>query len=600
MQAVILAAGMGSRLGKYTEASTKCMVKVNGKSLLERIFDSIRMAKINRVVIVTGYCAEKLRQHADAIGSDLNIEYINNDNYNSTNNIYSLFLASEAMKKDDTILFESDLIFDPEMVTDLVNCPYPDVVTVSKFENWMDGTVTTFDSNKRVTAFIEKSKFNWDNCSSYYKTVNIYKLSRDFFANWYFPFLEAYIRTCGNNAYYEMVLKIIANINNSDLRIMDVTGKKWYEIDTPQDLQVAETLFGEQKLKQYSERYGGYWRFKDMHDYCYLVNPWFPCEKMMSEIKYSFEELITQYPSGRRIVSTAMASMLDVSEDYVSVGNGAAELIRIVMKNLKGKFFITSPSFNEYINSAENSEVKTVSCEADSFAYGSDFILNNSESCDTVIIINPDNPSGNFIGRTEMLQLIDKLTEKGKKIIVDESFADFAEPECRYTLMKNDLLAKYPNLSVIKSISKSYGIPGIRLGALCCADKNFIDMVNHELPIWNINSYAEFFMQICGKYKNEYIEACNKIAAERKRFSENLKATGKLEVYPSQANYLMCRLNKGTSDSLAEFLVERNFFIKSLTGKNGCENGEYIRLAVKTPEQNDELLRILSEYPEWN
>ena len=73
-------------------------------------------------------------------------------------NIYSLFLASEAMKKDDTILFESDLIFDPEMVTDLVNCPYPDVVTVSKFENWMDGTVTTFDSNKRVTAFIEKTK----------------------------------------------------------------------------------------------------------------------------------------------------------------------------------------------------------------------------------------------------------------------------------------------------------------------------------------------------------------------------------------------------------------------------------------------------------
>lgn len=600
VQAVILAAGMGSRLGKYTENSTKCMVGVNGKSLLERIFDSVRNVGIKKVVIVTGYCADKLHAHAEDIGKDLEITFINNDRYSTTNNIYSLFLASEYMVREDSILFESDLIFDTDIVSELVRCPEPNVVTVSKFENWMDGTVTTFDADNRVTAFIEKSKFNWDNCSSYYKTVNIYKLSKEFFAKWYLPFLKAYIQTCGNNAYYEMVLKIIANINDSNLKVMDVTGRKWYEIDTPQDLQVAETLFGDDKLRQLSERYGGYWRFSDIHDYCYLVNPWFPDEKMISEMKYSFSELLTQYPSGSRVICTAMASLLDVSEDYVVTGNGAAELIRSVMKNLGGSYYITSPSFNEYINSAKCATAKTGFCESDSFRYGKDFILTQSEGCDTVIIINPDNPSGHFIKESEMYEILDALHERNQKVIVDESFVDFADSDIRYTLIKNSTLSKYPNLSVIKSISKSYGVPGIRLGALCSSDSALLRSVSDELPIWNINSFAEFFLQICGKYKKAYVNACDMIAEERARFSSRLEETGLFTVYPSQANYIMCRMNNGTADSLCEFLIDRSFLIKSLTSKSGCDNGEYIRIAVKKPEENDELLKAVYEYKENN
>ncbi|MBQ8728072.1 MAG: aminotransferase class I/II-fold pyridoxal phosphate-dependent enzyme [Oscillospiraceae bacterium] len=596
MQAVVLAAGMGSRLGKYTENSTKCMVEVNGKSLLERIFDSLRNAGIKKVVIVTGYCAEQLNDHARAIGGDFDITFINNDRYATTNNIYSLFLASEHMSEEDTILFESDLIFDSEIVSELIRCPDPNVVTVSKFENWMDGTVTTFDSENRVTAFIEKSKFNWDNCSSYYKTVNIYKLSKEFFSNWYLPFLKAYIQTCGNNAYYEMVLKIIANINDSNLKVMDVSDKKWYEIDTPQDLQVAQTLFGENKLRSLSERYGGYWRFQDIRDYCYLVNPWFPDEKMISEMKHSFTELLTQYPSGSRIISTAMASLLDVSEDYVVTGNGAAELIRIIMRNLKGSYYITSPSFNEYINSAETASAEIGLCENESFEYNKEFILKQSENCDIVIIINPDNPSGHFISENEMYEILDALYERNQKVIVDESFVDFADSDIRYTLIKNATLLKYPNLSVIKSISKSYGVPGIRLGALCSSDTALLKSVAHDIPIWNINSFAEFFLQICGKYKKSYINACDMIASERARFSSLLDKTGLFVVYPSQANYIMCRMKKGTAESLCEFLIENNFLIKNLNGKNGCDNGEYIRIAIKKPEENDELISVVYEY----
>lgn len=596
MQAVILAAGMGSRLGKYTSNSTKCMVKVEGKSLLERIFDSLRSVNIKDVTIITGYCSEKLIEHALEIGDDLDIEFINNKRFKTTNNIYSLYLASEKMKKDDTLLFESDLIFDLSIISDIVNNSYPDLVAVSRFENWMDGTVTTFDENKNVTSFIDKSHFKWDECEQYYKTVNIYKLSKEFFSQWYSPFLNAYIRTCGNNAYYEMVLKVINNITGSSLKAIDITGKKWYEIDTPQDLQVAQTLFGKDKMKNLSERYGGYWRFKTLHDYCYLVNPWFPNQEMINELKYNFELLLTQYPSGSKVILTAMSSLFEINEEYVSVGNGASEIIRVIMKNISGSVYITYPSFNEYINSLDNEKTNVISSVPKKFKYDSEFILANSSEANIIIIINPDNPSGNFISKSEMIKILDYSLDNNKKVIVDESFVDFADNEQRYTLLKNDILEKYPNLIVIKSISKSYGVPGLRLGVLCSSDREVISMIKKELPIWNINSFAEYFLQIIGKYKNEYFSACNKLAEERIRFTKKLESTGKFVVYPSQANYILCKVINGTSKSIAEYLLQNDFLIKDLSDKVGCSNGEYIRIAIRTKEENDELIEVIKKY----
>lgn len=595
MQAVILAAGMGSRLGKYTQNATKCMIKVNEQTLLERIFDSLRLAEIRKAVIVTGHCADELMKHAsEAARDNIEVTFIHNDNYSTTNNIYSLYLAAKYMSADDTILFESDLIFDKTIVKDIVEHPYPNLVTVSKFESWMDGTVTTFDSNGNVLAFIDKSSFNWNNCGQYYKTVNIYKLSADFFKGWYLPFLEAYIKSCGNNAYYEMVLKVITNICSTQLKVFDVTGKKWYEIDTPQDLQTAETLFNKNnQLSDLQSRFGGYWRFERLRDYCYLVNPWFPTDQMKNELVYNFDKLLTQYPSGQRIIRTAMTSLLECSENYICVGNGAAELIRIICRNIRGSCFNVIPSFNEYINSITNAELHSFDCFQNDFQYDADSIIENSADDSAVLLINPDNPTGNFIIYDDMLRILDACRERGQRIIVDESFIDFTEKEKKYTLITNDILEKYPQLIVIKSISKSYGVPGIRLGVLCSSDKDIVEYVNRELPIWNINSFAEYFMQIFPKYKSSYENSCIKLSIERERFSDMLKKTGRLDVFPSQANFIMCRLREGSAKELTNKLLKNDFLIKDLSTKQGCHNSQLIRIAVKTPQENDLLTEIL-------
>ena len=597
MQALILAAGMGSRLGKYTQNSTKCMVRVAGRTLLERIFDSIRLAGINKVVIVDGYCADKLEEHAkEAAGNDIDVTFIYNQHYNTTNNIHSLFLASKHMMADDTILFESDLIFDISIIKDMVQDKRSNTVAVARFEEWMDGTVTTVSPDDDVTSFIDKSNFKWDNCSEYYKTVNIYKISKEFFENWYYPFLEAYIKTCGNNSYYEMVLKVITNVNNTNLKAFDITGRKWYEIDTPQDLQIAETMFNkENRLSEYQKRFGGYWRFKNVIDYCYLVNPWFPTVNMQNEMRHNCNVLLTQYPSGQKIINTAMACLLGCGEEYVITGNGAAELINIVGSMITGKVFLTVPSFNEYIRCFKSCEHILFDSAERNYRYTAADIISASEGADTVVVVNPDNPSGNFIPQKDMMELIKVCGARGQKVIIDESFADFAEPTVKYTLIDDEIMCKYPYLSVIKSISKSYGVPGCRLGALCSSDTELLAKVSELLPVWNINSFGEYFLQIFEKYRKNYEEACLLIAQEREHFIKGLKETGMFEVYPTQANYVMCRLKKGSSYELADKLLERNILIKDLSSKKGFNVEGYIRLAVRKTEENENLLRIMKE-----
>lgn len=603
MQAIILAAGMGKRLRSYTKNATKCMVPVNGKTLIEYTIEALVDNKIDRLVVVVGYKGQLLK---DFISSKFNaqnlkgmkIEYIENPVYDITNNIYSLYLACSEMAKDDTILLESDLIFKPSIIRELIESRDKDLAVVSPFEPWMDGTCTELDENNYITNILDKAHFNWDNTHFYFKTVNIYKFSKEFTTQYYIPFLEAYQKAFGKNEYYEQVLKVLSFLSASVLKGLVVNPDDWYEIDDPADLAVAEDKFktGKEKLLSLQKRYGGYWRFPKLKDFCYLVNPYFPPQKLVDELKASFQTLLTEYPSGAFQLSLLGAKVFNINPEHIVVGNGAAELIASAAKYISGKVGIPYPTFNEYPERLGTAEVISIPV-AEDFSYTAEDIIRcvEKQNLKTVILINPDNPSGNFLEKAEVLKLCRGLKEKGVALIFDESFIDFAEKEKRYTLIDETLLADYPNLTVIKSISKSFGVPGLRLGVLASGDENYIEKIKKTNTIWNINSFAEYFLQIYDKYSKTYKTACDLIAAERKRFSERLSQLPGVRVFPSQANYVMCRLDKGiVPEKLASTLLERyNIFIKDLSTKRGFENGNYIRLAVRDTADNDALIAAL-------
>ena len=165
------------------------------------------------------------------------------------------------------------------------------------------------------------------------------------------------------------------------IKALELTDERWYEINDIQDLDIAESIFatGEEKLNRYMRRFGGYWRYPRMLDFCYLVNPFFPNERFMDEMKANFDTLVRQYPSG--------------------VGNGTAELIKSLMENLEGRIGMIYPTFEEYPHRKKEEDILPFPGMGEDFAYNVDSLMRFYEEKEiaAVILINPDNPSGHFI-----------------------------------------------------------------------------------------------------------------------------------------------------------------------------------------------------------
>ena len=599
MQAIILAAGMGKRLKELTRNNTKCMVEINGVTLINRMLHQIEKQHLSRIVIVVGYEGQKPIDYIDTLDIQTPIVYINNPIYYKTNNIYSLALSKEWLCKDDTLLFESDLIFEDSIIDALLNDQRETLALVDKYEPWMDGTCVKLSSEDDIEAFVSGKVFKFSEADSYYKTVNIYKFSRHFSETYYVPFLEAYQSALGQNEYYEQVLRVITMLDDPVIKAKRLDGQLWYEIDDIQDLDIATSMFitdEYQHAELLSLRYGGYWRYPQLIDFCYLVNPYYPPQKLMDEIKASFEKLITQYPSGMRVNSLLAAKNFGVHQENILIGNGAAELIKSLMSDFTGKLGVIKPTFEEYGHRYREEDIVAYRPNNDEFNYSAQDIMDffGDKDIQNLVLINPDNPSGNYIEKKDVLKLIGWADQKGIKLLVDESFVDFAdEPDS--SIIIQDILDSHKNLYVMKSISKCYGVPGLRLGVLASGDIDTIARLKKDVAIWNINSFAEFYMQIEEKYKKDYVVALKKFRKERVRFVEELSNISGLRVIPSQANYVMVEVSTGmTAKELnRRLIIKHNLLIKNLEGKILQEGRQYIRLAVKTAEENNKLIAAI-------
>ena len=601
MQAIILAAGMGKRLGALTRNNTKCMVKVNGVRLLERALDQLSALHVSRVVLVIGYCGQGVRDFAGNSWKGTPIVYIENPVYNKTNNIYSLALASDYLVQEDTLLLESDLIFESSILKKLVDDPYPNLACVDAFQSWMDGTVVVLGEGNSIKRFIPKKDFVYSEIPTYYKTVNIYKFSQSFSRDYYVPFLKAYSHALGNNEYYEQVLRVISMIDTSVIKALPLQGEKWYEIDDIQDLDIAESIFcpTTERVKKLQSRYGGYWRYPGLLDFCYLVNPYFPPKQLLAEMKNSFDELLCSYPSGMKVNSLLAGKNFGIDPAMIVVGNGAAELIQALMAETTGRVGFIYPTFEEYANRLEPSRRVVLDTAENGFAYTADdvtdFFGRSENKVGTLVLINPDNPSGNMIDSTGIARLLEWTKTKNVHLILDESFVDFADDS--FTPIRSESLARYPQLSVVKSISKSYGVPGLRLGILASGDLERIVRLKKAVSIWNINSFGEFYLQIAEKYHGDYVKACERFKGERNRFQGELAKIPYLRVFPSQANYFLAEVKPPYSSfDLTRILLEKaNILIKDCSGKKGFDGRSFVRIAVRDTQDNNRLLQVLQE-----
>lgn len=601
MQSIILAAGLGSRLGELTKECTKCMVKINGITLIERMLRQLDRYGMDRIIIVTGYKGDILKDYVQNLRINTPVVFVDNSDYRHTNNIYSLWLTREFLEEMDSLVLESDMIFEDRVIEKMLAVDNGCGTFVARPRPWMDGSIVKLDKDNNIVYFVDDEEVKRIDPSYYHKIVSIYKFKKRYVSEKYMTYLNEYVKKNKDNNLYESLLKVIDLDVEKKIPAEILDEEQWYEINDIQDMDIAESMFadGNEKVRKYLQRYGGYWRYPAMRDFCYLVNPYFPNERFMNEMKSNFDVLVREYPSGMAVNSLLAGHFFGVRTENICVGNGTAELIKSLMENISGNIGMVYPTFEEYPHRKKDVEVIPYYVVDEDFDYSVDDIMSYYEGKDisAIVLVNPDNPSGHFISKKDILRLEDWCRSKGRKLIVDESFIDFVEDDEWHTLLDMEVLLNHPSLIVLKSISKSFGVAGLRLGVIATADTDLIAFMKKDVAIWNINSFAEYYLQIIEKYRDDYYEAMEKFKEVRRRYLDKLSKIKGFKVYPSQANYVMCHIeNSVTSTELADILLNRyNVLIKNLASKEGLNKGNYVRLSVKSDEENDYIVNALME-----
>lgn len=601
MQSIILAAGLGSRLGELTKECTKCMIKINGITLIERMLRQLDRYGMDRIIIVTGYKGDILKDYVQNLRINTPVVFVDNSDYRHTNNIYSLWLTREFLEEMDSLVLESDMIFEDRVIEKMLAIDNGCGTFVARPRPWMDGSIVKLDKDNNIVYFVDDEEVKRIDPSYYHKIVSIYKFKKRYVSEKYMTYLNEYVKKNKDNNLYESLLKVIDLDVEKKIPAEILDEEQWYEINDIQDMDIAESMFadGNEKVRKYLQRYGGYWRYPAMRDFCYLVNPYFPNERFMNEMKSNFDVLVREYPSGMAVNSLLAGHFFGVRTENICVGNGTAELIKSLMENISGNIGMVYPTFEEYPHRKKDVEVIPYYVVDKDFDYSVDDIMSYYEGKDisAIVLVNPDNPSGHFISKKDILRLEDWCRSKGRKLIVDESFIDFVEDDEWHTLLDMEVLLNHPSLIVLKSISKSFGVAGLRLGVIATADTDLIAFMKKDVAIWNINSFAEYYLQIIEKYRDDYYEAMEKFKEVRRRYLDKLSKIKGFKVYPSQANYVMCHIeNSVTSTELADILLNRyNVLIKNLASKEGLNKGNYVRLSVKSDEENDYIVNALME-----
>jgi len=345
-----------------------------------------------------------------------------------------------------------------------------------------------------------------------------------------------------------------------------------------------------------SNQHGGYWRH-DFIDHNYLYNLYFPPEDFFTHITEQIHQLVLNYPIAQKDLAGLVGDLIDQPSEHIVVGNGAAELIKIIA-GLDRKLIVPVPSFNEYANAALIGNLVEFALESPTFQLDVDKFAAEAIRCKAglAVVVTPNNPTSLLVPKVQLIRLLKKLEDHDCMLIVDESFIDFAGNRDEETLEKE--IENYSNLAIFKSMSKAYGICGIRIGYMLTANPNFAAKVRQGLHIWNINGFAEEFLRLAPHYRQEFIDSCSKVKADRDHFYKQLQTIQGMTVYQPDANYIFCRLPDHAASGLEvteKLFVKHNIYIKHCQGKTMPESDRYLRMASRTQPENLRLVEALSD-----
>jgi histidinol-phosphate/aromatic aminotransferase/cobyric acid decarboxylase-like protein/choline kinase len=584
MKALVLVAGFGRRMRPISDTTHKSLLTIAGRTLLARIVDGLGACGVRDVVVVTGYRAREIEDHLRATFPDRRFEFVHNERYAETNNIFSMALAFEHMALDDDLLLvESDLVCEPEVFARLVDSPHPNVALVDHYRSGMDGTVVTVEQGM-ITSVIPPHLQHGDfSFVDKYKTLNVYKFSREFCSTTFKQLLTYYARVIDDNCYYELILGILIYMRQVQVAAEILDGERWAEVDDPNDLRAAEFLLDPRRRQAIlDDTKGGWWSFPVL-DFAYLRNMYYPTPAMLAAIRDSLPALLHNYGSSQPLLDEKLSYFLLARKDRLIALSGAAQLFPMLARRYAGRrVHLPQPTFNEFVAAFPGFVAYVDHGSVDPAAIP-------VQPGDVVVFVNPNNPSGTTLGTDALFAFA--AANPAVQIIVDESFLRFSDQPSIVERLDRDAL---PNVLVLASLSKTLGVPGARLGWAYSADPELVASLRRELPIWNLNSVAEYLLELMLKHKDTLAASFVRTAADREQLAAALAAIPGVErVFPSGGNFLLVRIAGSAAAVTAALLERESILVKDATGKLDDGHG-YLRLAVRLPDENRRMCSALA------
>ena len=339
----------------------------------------------------------------------------------------------------------------------------------------------------------------------------------------------------------------------------------------------------------------GYEKAKGIIDFCFIANPYYPTTGMLRDLQMNLPNLIKSYPSSNPFIGQQnLANVLHVNPENLLIGNGATELITLLNTTLIDRIALPIPTFGEYIEKMKDQR------DADLYPLNPDnrYQLHLGEylswvherNLKSLLIINPGNPTGQFILLDDMIEFL-RETEDMELVIVDESFIDFSGDPVPSLLQVAD---RFSNLLIVRSMSKHCGVPGLRLGYCYSANLYILNRLRRFIPTWNLNTLAQYFLSLLPATDPEYHEGRKRLIGDVRWLETELKTIPKLDVYPTGANFVLFKVKNGSTatELQTQLLQERQMYVRDCSNKIGMDNF-HIRVASQGRDKDARLVEAL-------
>ena len=589
LHAIVLAAGRGRRMWPISRQRHKALLPIAGTTILERTLDSLAAVGVEETIVVTGFRADDVRNHITDRRPGTHVSWVHNPHYETTNNIVSLSLAFEGSSLEhDIFLVECDVLFETKALEALAARGHGNAALLAPYRPGMDGTVVSIEDGIVTAAFPPEAQAAGFSFEGRWKTLNVYRFDRHFCRTVLAPAVRFHADRVNPNSFYEVVLARLGDLRPHRIVAECVTNEQWAEVDDANDLSVARYLFEPERRAEILDRaLGGTWNFP-LTDFSFMRNVHFPTDPMVAALRHALPDLLASYGSRQEVLNEKLGWFLGCNPGRLQALHGASQVFPFLPEVVAGRSVaVPSPTFGEYARAFPGAVIYE-----DGPGIGLAAVEEAAFAVDVVVVVNPNNPTGTTLP-TRTVHAIARRHPR-TTFLVDESFVDFSGERPTVGLLEDDPL---PNMVVLNSLSKTLGVPGLRLGYLYCADAAVVAAVGRRLPIWNLSAPAEAYLELLLKFRPQLADSIARTIGDRELFREQLAALDVVaEVYPSGANFLLVRL-AGDPDvarrARRALLADAGIDVKDVTTRFP-DRVPRLRVAVRDADDNRRFAEALA------